>query len=148
MPDCPRCKGTRIRRNGHQNNGKQNYRCQSCLKQFVPDFKKKIISEETRKSIRNLLHERVSMRAICRHEDVSMPLLLKFIRSIAATPPSNLNAKTDTCQMTTIAIDEQFGFVGCKEKSSVALAGISSSNPAGTSDACRQARHKKRTDVA
>ncbi len=31
---CPHCAGTNIKRNGQKANGKQNYRCLACLKQF------------------------------------------------------------------------------------------------------------------
>lgn len=31
---CPHCEGTNIKKNGQKANGKQNYRCKNCLKQF------------------------------------------------------------------------------------------------------------------
>lgn len=52
---CPACHSTATKRNGHIHNGKQNYRCKSCGRQFVAHPSKKYINEQERQMIDRLL---------------------------------------------------------------------------------------------
>jgi transposase-like protein len=40
---CPSCKSNRTVKNGRIQNGKQNYRCRDCGRQFVQDPQNKVI---------------------------------------------------------------------------------------------------------
>ena len=90
---CPSCFATLVKKNGHIHNGKQNYRCLTCNRQFVLDPAQKIIDERTKSLIRKTLLERVSLEGVCRIFDVSMPWLLEFIDDLIAELPENLNAE-------------------------------------------------------
>jgi transposase-like protein len=45
---CPSCSSGLVKKNGHVHNGKQNYRCLKCSKQFVLEPSQKLIDEKTR----------------------------------------------------------------------------------------------------
>jgi len=70
---CPNCYSMNIKKHGHIHNGKQNYRCKDCGRQFVLHPENKRISTETEGLIRRLLLERISLRGICRVVNVSLP---------------------------------------------------------------------------
>ena len=114
MSICPHCMNADTCRNGHHPNGKQKYLCCSCRRQFVHNREQKLISESTRKEIRKLLLQRLSLRSICRLQNVSLPWLLKNIWQIEATLPKDLNARFKGCVLANIALDEQWSFVGKK----------------------------------
>lgn len=63
---CPACQSDQVRRNGHIHNGKQNYLCKDCGRQFVRESTKRYISEQEREMIDRLLLERISLAGICR----------------------------------------------------------------------------------
>ena len=63
---CPQCGSQQYKKNGHIHNGKQNYRCSDCGRQFVGVFEQHLISEEHRTLIERLLLERLSLHGICR----------------------------------------------------------------------------------
>ena len=62
---CPACGSTRFKKNGHTHNGKQQYQCKTCPRQFVQCSEQYRISDETRALIERLLVERISLRGIC-----------------------------------------------------------------------------------
>lgn len=116
---CPNCKAIAIKKNGHIHNGKQNYRCLCCGRQFVENPQNKIIPESVVEKIKKALLERVSLEGICRIFDVSMPWLSKLMNKIFVCLPIDLNAcvcdeKEELC-ITTLEVDEQWSFVGNKK---------------------------------
>ena len=56
---CPRSGVWHIKRNGHTHDGKQNYRCQACGRQFVADSQH--ITAAERELVKKLLPERISL---------------------------------------------------------------------------------------
>lgn len=38
---CPHCEGTKVKKNGVKKNGKQNFLCHACKKQFQTHYKNK-----------------------------------------------------------------------------------------------------------
>ncbi len=58
--NCPKCQSKRISKNGKIHNGKQNYKCSDCGRQFVEHPTKKYITEETKQLIDRLLLEKIS----------------------------------------------------------------------------------------
>ena len=69
---CPSCTSTLVKRNGRTHNGKQNYRCLACDRQFVLDPTQKIIEESIKSLIRKTLLERApwkeyvaSLKSVC-----------------------------------------------------------------------------------
>jgi DNA-directed RNA polymerase subunit RPC12/RpoP len=63
---CPSCSSALVKKNGHIHNGKQNYRCLKCSRQFVLEPSQKIIDEKTKNLIRKTLLERISLEGVCR----------------------------------------------------------------------------------
>jgi insertion element IS1 protein InsB len=118
---CPDCGKTRIKKNGHIHNGKQNHYCKGCGRQFVKDPKQKLISAEKKEQIRKLLLERIPLRGICRAMGVSLGWLLGFITSEYEQLPDDLNFRTNVETDELIIwsleseVDEMWSFVGSKE---------------------------------
>jgi hypothetical protein len=90
---CPSCQSQEIKRNGHIHNGKQNYLCKSCGRQFVADSTKRYVSEEDREMVDRLLLERISLAGICRVMKVSQTWLLAYVSKLYETLPDDLNAE-------------------------------------------------------
>src|SRR4051812_23991167 len=91
--DCPRCGSTRHKRNGRISNGKQNYRCKTCGRQFVLEFAQRRVSAEHRALIERLLRERLSLRGICRAVGVGMKWLMAFLVECYEAAPAHLNVQ-------------------------------------------------------
>ena len=115
---CPSCSSNLVKKNGHIRNGKQNYRCLSCGKQFVFESQQKVIDERTKQLIRRTLLERISLEGACRVFDVSMPWLLEFIDSLIHELPEDLNAEVvtedDELEVVVLEADELWSYVGTK----------------------------------
>lgn len=90
---CPTCQSDQIKRNGHIHNGKQNYHCKACGRQFVSHASKKYISEQERAMIDRLLLERISLAGICRVMQVSQTWLLDYVAKLYEGLPDDLNAQ-------------------------------------------------------
>ena len=118
---CPVCKSTKIKKNGHIHNGKQNHYCKKCGRQFVENPKQKLISTDQREQIRKLLLERISLLGICRVMGVSLRWLLSFMSSEYEQLPDDLNydvsVETDKLLIWSIEseVDEMWSFVGSKD---------------------------------
>jgi transposase-like protein len=67
---CPSCESKQIVKNGKIHNGKQNYRCRDCGRQFVENRQQKIISQSTKNLIDKLLLEKIPLAGIARVTDV------------------------------------------------------------------------------
>jgi len=113
--NCPSCLSDSIKKNGHIYNGKQNYRCKVCGRQFVEDRALPEIDERTKEIVVNLLLERLSLRGICRSLGVSLTWLLWFFQKIAAEIPEDMAIVKKQKSRITIEIDEMWSFVGKKE---------------------------------
>lgn len=119
---CPNCGSGQHKKNGHIHNGKQNYRCLDCGRQFVADYAFKTVTEETRELIKKALLERNSLRGICRIFDVSLTWLLAFIAELYAVLPADLGIDLQRAggsaavSLYTLAVeaDEMWSFVAKK----------------------------------
>ena len=78
VPPCPRCRATRVVRNGHNRSGSPNFLCRGCGRQFVARPRKGPVPDATRELVRRLLRERVALRAIARAVGVSRSWLQRF----------------------------------------------------------------------
>lgn len=76
---CPSCDSQQIVKNGKIHNGKQNYRCRNCGRQFVENRQQKIISQSTKNLIDKLLLEKIPLAGIARVTDVSEPWLQNYV---------------------------------------------------------------------
>ncbi|MEM9987144.1 MAG: hypothetical protein AAF804_18780 [Bacteroidota bacterium] len=90
--ECPSCRSRSVKKNGHLSNGKQNYRCKPCGRQFVATSHSWHINDSDKELINKLLLERISLNGICRVVGVSQSWLLNYIKELYADLPDDLNA--------------------------------------------------------
>jgi insertion element IS1 protein InsB len=115
---CPQCGLSHSKKNGHTHYGKQNYRCRSCGRQFVPDSQR--IDDATRVLVKKLLLERLSLRGICRVLSISLAWLLQFMTEVYDQLPDDLCVREVSperrLQLLRLAAeaDELWSFVGNK----------------------------------
>jgi transposase-like protein len=82
MPiSCPSCESKQIVKNGKIHNGKQNYKCRDCGRQFVENRQQKIISQSTKNLIDKLLLEKIPLAGIARVTKVSEPWLQNYVNN-------------------------------------------------------------------
>jgi len=81
LPTCPACSSTDTVKNGKIHNGKQNFKCRPCGRQFVQDPQNKIIDPATKILIDKLLLERISLAGIARVVGVSEPWLQSYVNA-------------------------------------------------------------------
>jgi IS1 family transposase/transposase-like protein len=94
---CPRCQSPKHKKNGHIHNGKQNYHCHNCGRQFVDGFEQYRIADDTCALIKRLLVERISLRGICRAVGVGLKWLLGFLVDCIEALPDHLHVQPVTC---------------------------------------------------
>src|SRR4029434_9812961 len=95
---CPQCQSPKYKKNGHIHNGKQNYQCKDCGRQFVDCFAQYLVPDDTRVLIERLLVERISLRGICRAMGVTLKWLLGFLVECFEALPAHLHVQPVTCK--------------------------------------------------
>jgi len=93
LPACPACDSTHIVKNGKIHNGKQNYKCRNCGRQFVQDPQNKIIDSTTKTLIDKLLLERIPLAGIARVAGVSEPWLQHYVNEKYQAVPRQVNVR-------------------------------------------------------
>lgn len=91
---CPSCNSSQIVKNGKIHNGKQNYRCRDCGRQFVENPQNKVINQETKDLIDKLLLEKISLAGIARVVDVSEPWLQSYVNDKYESVSQQVEVKT------------------------------------------------------
>ena len=91
MISCPSCESKHTVKNGRIHNGKQNYRCRGCGRQFVQDPQNKVIAQVTKNLIDKLLLERLSLAGIARVTGVSELWLQRYVNAKYAAVPRSVN---------------------------------------------------------
>jgi insertion element IS1 protein InsB len=121
---CPQCQSPKYKKNGHIHNGKPNYQCKDCGRQFVDGFEQYLVSDDTRALIERLLVERISWRGICRAMGVTLKWPLGFLVECFAALPDHLHVQLVTCkhnvmiQRLEVEADEMASFVKQKANKS------------------------------
>lgn len=87
MLSCPSCESKHTVKNGRIHNGKQNYRCQDCGRQFVQDPQNKPINQATKELIDKLLLEKLPLAGIARVTGVSELWLQRYVNAKYAAVP-------------------------------------------------------------
>ncbi len=88
---CPRCQSTSFVKNGRTHNGRQNFRCKACGKQFVLNPTKKVIGQDTRELIDKLLLEKLLLAGIVRVTGVSEGWLQTYVNTKYDTIPKQVD---------------------------------------------------------
>lgn len=78
---CPTCQSTHTVKNGKIHNGKQNFKCRECSRQFVQDPQHKRIDPATKTLIDKLLLEKIPLAGIARVVGVSEPWLQSYVNA-------------------------------------------------------------------
>ena len=90
---CPACGSNRYKKNGHTRHGKQNHQCKACERQLSATADDRLIADEQRKRIEQLLCERIALRGICRAVGVSLTWLLHFLVECFTACPDDLHVQ-------------------------------------------------------
>jgi len=90
---CPACGSRRYKKNGHTRHGKQNHQCKACERQFSATADDRLIADEQRKRIEQLLCERIALRGICRAVGVSLTWLLHCMVECFTACPEDLHVQ-------------------------------------------------------
>jgi transposase-like protein len=93
QPACPACDSLQIVKNGKIYNGKQNYKCRDCGRQFVQDPQNKIIDRPTKNLIDKLLLEKIPLAGIARVAGVSEPWLQSYVNAKYQSVPQQVSVR-------------------------------------------------------
>ena len=93
---CPQCGSRDDKRNGRIHTGKQNYKCKTRGRAFVPVPANRVIPEAQRAVIERLLLERISVRGIGRVIGVGLRWLLYFMAERFTAAPEYLSVQLTT----------------------------------------------------
>ena len=115
MPNCPDCDSDHVVKNGHIHNGKQNFMCNDCNRQFVEDPTQKLISKETKGLIDKLLLERISLAGFLGVTGVSEAWLQNYVNKRYESVSQKIEAPPKEKIRLTIQCDEMWSFVGKKD---------------------------------
>ena len=90
---CPSCESKYIVKNGKIHNGKQNYKCRDCGRQFVENRQQKIITQATKNLIDKLLLEKIPLAGIARVTEVSETWLQSYVNAKYEALPKTIEIK-------------------------------------------------------
>jgi transposase-like protein len=94
LPACPVCQSNYVVKNGKIHNGKQNFKCRECGRQFVEAPQHKIIDQSTKELIDKLLLEKIPLAGIARVTGVSEPWLQSYVNEKYQHVPRQVNVST------------------------------------------------------
>ena len=116
MPTYAHCQSDNIVKNGLTSHGKQNYRCHTCKQQLVEREPVPIFERE--ELLKDLLLERVSIRAIAYILNVSLGLVVKHAalcwQSVTKQLPSG-KSEAALLQFYCVEADEMWTFVAVRD---------------------------------
>ena len=117
---CPYCLGTNLRPKGWSRKKKRRQKCQDCKKHFIQGGKSWFVSNSQIELIKDLLAERLALRAICRVVKISLSWLLHYIKKLYKEQPDDLNYRLTQkaqiqLQLIDSELDEMWSFVGKKK---------------------------------
>ena len=109
---CPECKSEHIRKNGKNRQGKQNYVCVDCARQFITDYDtERGYSENFKRECLKMYVNGMGFRAIERVKGVHHTTVITWVKEVGELLP-------DTYEPETIPevgeLDELETFVGQK----------------------------------
>lgn len=109
---CPCCQGTKIVRNGRKSYGKQNYLCKGCGRQFQTCYSYKGCERSNRTLAAKCLCRGSGIRDCSLISQLSKGAVLRLIK----TKASQIIIKPEQLCYNQVQIDEQWSYVGKKEK--------------------------------
>lgn len=91
--NCPNRCSEQVVKNGKIHNGKQNFKCRACGRQFVQDPQNKIIDQDTKNLIDKLLLEKLPLAGIARVTGVSERWLQTYVNAKYKTVPQQVSTQ-------------------------------------------------------
>jgi insertion element IS1 protein InsB len=109
---CPHCQGIKVVCNGIKRNGRQNLLCRSCTKQFQSDYVYSGSVVANKILVVKMLCRGSGIRDCAVVTGMSKSTVLTLIKRLAAS----LTLKPQKHRYSRVQIDEQWSYVGRKEK--------------------------------
>ena len=114
--NCPECSSEHTVKNGSRQNGKQNFKCPPCGRQFVGNPSQHYqIQQETKGLVDRLLLEKIPLAGIARVAQVSERWLQYYVNDKYEAVPQETIVKTKKKGHLTAECDEMWSFVGNKK---------------------------------
>lgn len=82
---CPSCRSEQFQKNGHRD-GKQNYRCKNCSRQYVEAYVPKGYSEDTKQICIKMYRAGLKLREIERLTGISHGTIYNWIKQAGLLP--------------------------------------------------------------
>ncbi|MEO0803721.1 MAG: IS1 family transposase [Cyanobacteria bacterium J06642_2] len=111
MPNCPSCESKTVVKNGRIHNGKQNYKCKACGRQFVEAPRNQRIPQDTKDLIDKLLLEKLPLAGIIRVCGVSESWLQEYVNRKYEAIPRQVEVPFKKRGSLTIQCDKMWSFV-------------------------------------
>ncbi len=109
---CPHCREAKVVRNGVKRNGRQNFLCKECRKQFQAEYVYKACMGKNKEFVLKMLCRGSGVRDCEAVTGVSHSTVLSLIRATA----EGIVIKPRKYRYEKVQIDEQWSYVGNKEK--------------------------------
>ncbi len=119
-PSCPQCSGSTVVRWGKDSSGHQRFRCKDCGSTFadrpaplVPGHR---LPAERIMLVLSLLVEGSSIRSVERITGTHRDTVCRLLRTVGDRCADLLERMVQGVQVSNVQVDEQWGFVGMKQK--------------------------------
>ncbi len=90
MMQCPECKSEHIRKNGKNRQGKQNYVCAKCDRQFITDYEAYLgYSEDFKRECLKMYVNGMGFRAIERVKGVHHTTIITWVKEVGELLPDS-----------------------------------------------------------
>jgi transposase-like protein len=113
MEGCKLCGNKRVVLNGHSKSGQQRYKCRACDKTFGKGDARVKYDLQQRLRVLRMYLEGIGMRSIERLENISTPLIIKWIRGFASMVRREMQSveiPEDIKNIEILEIDELFTY--------------------------------------
>ena len=108
---CPRCQSTSIKKNGIKRDGKQNYRCKSCARQFIGDHNLTYLGCHSKADHLIL----IMLARCCGIRDISAIATFSVGKILKTLARSNYEITPKRNHYKCLEVDEFWTFVGKKK---------------------------------
>jgi transposase-like protein len=93
---CPECKLDHIRKNGINRQGKQNYICVNCQRQFINDYQSfKGYSDEMRNECLTMYVNGMGLRAYARVKKIHHSTVINWVKQVAQLLPNSYSPEVN-----------------------------------------------------
>ena len=112
---CICCHSDNVIKYGKKRNGKQNYYCKDCHKQFLTDYTYNACKPETKSQVIKMTTHASGIRDIAFVLMISPTTVIKIIRNYAKNISDEKSAKPINVTIKAVEADEQWSYAGKKK---------------------------------